>query len=102
MCNQQVDQWFSTDYLITYSASSEFFDIDIDNLFDPRKNSTKETSTWWLLRKKSNNQLTLVMTPMGIHQAFIHCRMNFILAKLCIMPSSHGCWGFVATIVSIT
>jgi hypothetical protein len=22
MCNQQVDQWFSTDYLITYSASN--------------------------------------------------------------------------------
>jgi hypothetical protein len=47
------------------------------------------------------------MTPMGIqwHGSIKHSSIAewiFILAKLCIMPSLHGCWGFVATIVSIT
>jgi hypothetical protein len=66
------------------------FDIDIDNLFDPQKNSTKETPTWWLLRKNSNNQLTLVMTPMGIqwHGSIKH---SSIAEWILFLPSFVSC-----------
>jgi hypothetical protein len=39
-------------WLFDNLLSIQFCDINIDNLFDPKKNSEKKTPTWWLLRKK--------------------------------------------------
>jgi hypothetical protein len=81
------------DWLFDNLLSIQFFDIDIDNLFDPRKNSNKKKYLpGWLLRIKSNNQQTLVMTPMGIqwHGSIKHSSsaewMSFLPSFVSCLP----------------